>query len=129
VYIIYTMSNFDYIADPNKRIILELGFNAVTELELWGWLKNKYNEDNPNMFMLNAIFDFIDKQIKMTTNEFQDLNIIFREVISHLKYIAVHGEIVFKNAYLFKLKQQYERDTEKNQHLYNFDNIYILARL
>jgi len=123
------MSNFDYIADPNNRIILELGFNAVTELELWGWLKNKYNEDNPNMFILNAIFDIIDKNIKLTTNEFQDLNIIFREVISHLTYIAVHGENVFKNAYLFKLKQQYERDTEKAQHLYNFDNIYILARL
>ena len=123
------MSNFDYIVDPDKRIILELGFNAVTELELWGWLKNKYNEENPNVFILNAIFDFIDKQIKLTTNEFQDLNIIFREVISHLKYIAVHGENVFKNAYLFKMKQQYERDMEKNQHLYNFDNIYILARL
>lgn len=124
------MYQFDFIQDMDERIVLEYGFTALSDLELWEWIKNT-NSDNvmSHNNTLNSIFINVNKKIQLSNIIISDWNIKFNIMMKQLKYIADNGESLFRSTYLSILKKKYEKNMEQKQHEYLTNESFILARL
>ena len=124
------MTQFDFIQDMDERIVLEYGFTALSDLELWEWIKNTNSDDiMSHNNTLNSIFINVNKKIQLSNIIINDWNIKFNIMMKQLKYIADNGESLFRSTYLSLLKKIYEKNMEQKQHEYLTNESFILARL
>ena len=92
------MENFTFIKDIDTRKIMENGYKAVSQLELWSWLKT-FEPDEDKGFMWSSDPNVINIGNKMES--FPDSpghsGGSFAFTMRHLQYIAKNGTEKYKN--------------------------------
>jgi len=85
---IFTPGNFEYIEIPSTRDMLINGYQSVSLLELWDYMKKKQES-----FMWSS-----DKEIFMISDKMTELGyhlhsgFSFGWTMRQIQYIAIHGE-------------------------------------
>jgi hypothetical protein len=95
------MYNFDFIIDVCEREELKTGYETISKLELWGWLR-AYDINN-------RVIDPVMLKIMAA------MNATNHSIMYRLKYIADNGENAFKESYLHYIRIEHEKMMERRQ--------------
>jgi hypothetical protein len=86
----YSVNTFNFIQDINTRIMLSTAFNAVTQLELWDFIREFSNN--------NTSFTFSDDiRVSQIYNKIEELGYYghsgasFGYTLREIEYIAING--------------------------------------
>lgn len=91
------MENFSFINDSSTRRFVKNGFNAVTQLQLWSWLKTFEPEpDQGFMFSSNSNISEIGKKMHELPDSPGHSGSSFAFTMRQLHYIAKNGMDKYK---------------------------------
>jgi len=94
----HKMENFTFIRDMHTRNMIENGYQAVSQLELWSWLRNYEPEDGHGfMFSSSPNLDRITQQMESLPNSVGHSGSSFGYTMRNLHFIAKHGIDAYKN--------------------------------
>lgn len=95
------MSNtFEFIRDTWERQMIENGYQSITELELWDWLK--LYEPDGFMCSTNDNILIISEKMQSLPNPPNHSGSSFGHIMRIMEYIAKNGLEQFKNERLYK---------------------------
>jgi hypothetical protein len=84
------MGKFDFISDIHTRTMISNGYSAVSQLELWEWMRNfSTNERFMRTKHPNA-YRIIEKMSALPDNPIHS-GASFSQTMLHLEFIAKHG--------------------------------------
>lgn len=100
---------FDYIESSNEKNMLTNGYQSITALELWNYMKK-----DTDSYMWSS-----DRETRMIGEKMSELGaghsgVSFGWTMRKLQYIAKYGEKKFKEEYLDSKK---EKNSEISLHL------------
>jgi len=118
------MYNFDFIIDISERSDLKNGYETISKLELWTWLRAY---DINNRFMVTR--DPVILKIMSAMDTTNHSGSTFNDVMYRLKYIADNGENAFKESYLQYIRIEHEKMMERRQIINQHHWQTIISRL
>jgi len=89
-------SDFDFIEDSHTRSMVSNGSDAVTQLELWEWLKSFEPGSTGFMFSDDSNVTRIGNKMESMPNPPSHSGSSFALTMRHLQYIAKHGMNEYK---------------------------------
>jgi hypothetical protein len=93
---IFIFGKFIYVKDDNKKEMLQNAWTAITQLDLWDYMKR-----DTDSYMMSS-----DKEINIITEKMAELGYdghsgaSFGWTMRQMQYIAQHGEDDFMDTYL-----------------------------
>lgn len=93
------MADFSYIRDVQTRHMTSNGYDAITQLDLWSWLKSYKLEqgvEHENFSKIYEKMELLHPKLVYTESS-------FHTTMKHMKLIAVNGIEKYKT---FMLKNQ-----------------------
>ena len=87
---------FDFIEDSHTRSMVSNGYQAVTQLELWPWLKSFEPGSTGFMFSNDPNITRIGNKMESLPNPPGHTGSSFSFTLRHLQYIAKHGTDEYK---------------------------------
>jgi hypothetical protein len=97
----YAINTFNFIQNENTRIMLSTAFNAVTQLELWGFIREFSNSE------ANISFAFSnDIRVSQIYNKIEELGYdghspaSFGYTMREIEYIAKYGLDEYMREYI-----------------------------
>ena len=115
------MYNFDFIIDVCERSDLKNGYETISKLELWDWLR-EYDMNNQSIVTRDPVICRIITAMNMSPQTDRTFN----DIMYRLKYIADNGEIAFRESYLRYLRIEHDKMVERRQII---NKQYITSRL
>ena len=94
-------SLFDFISDSDERRMIENGYQAVSELELWEWLKMYEPDKYGFMFSSHENISHIGQKMQELPNYPNHSGSSFGHSMRILQYIAKAGLEKFRQDILF----------------------------
>jgi len=90
------MENFEFILDPSTRDMMVNGHQAISQLELWSWLRNYEPEEGRGfMFSSSSNLDRIIEKMESLPNapghSGYTMRHLHNAVASHLRTTIQHG--------------------------------------
>lgn len=97
------MSNtFEFIRDTWERQMIENGYQSITELELWDWLKLYEPDDTRFMWSTHDNILIISEKMQSLPNPPNHSGSSFGHIMRIMEYIAKNGLEQFKNERMYK---------------------------
>jgi len=91
------MENFEFILDPSTRVMMANGHQAISQLELWSWLRNYEPEDGRGfMYSSSPNLDIISQKMDSLPNSVGHSGSSFGFTMRSLHYIAKNGIDAYK---------------------------------
>ena len=93
---VFIFGKFIYVKDDNKKEMLQNAWTAITQLDLWDYMKR-----DTDSYMMSS-----DKEINIITEKMAELGYdghsgaSFGWTMRQMQYIAQHGEDDFMDTYL-----------------------------
>lgn len=92
------MENFEFILDPSTRDMMANGHQAISQLELWSWLRNYEPEEGRGfMFSSSSNLDRIIEKMESLPNAPGHSGSSFGYTMRHLHFIAQRGMDAYRN--------------------------------
>lgn len=85
------MEDLSFISDTHTRAMIQNGHQAITQLELWPWLKTFDPEDGGFMFSSDPHINMISEKMDSLPNPPGHSGSSFGFTMRHLQFIAKHG--------------------------------------
>lgn len=85
------MADLSFINDTHSRSMIQNGHQAITQLELWSWLKTFEPGDGGFMFSSDPRIMMIGKKMDSLPNPPGHSGESFGFTMRHLQFIAKHG--------------------------------------
>lgn len=92
------MENFEFISDLHTRKMIANGYQAISQLEMWSWLRNYEPEDGRGfMYSSSPNLDIIVQKMDSLPNSVGHSGSSFGFTMRALHYIAKNGIDAYKN--------------------------------
>lgn len=91
------MEEFSFLTDINTRRLIQNGYRAVDELELWSWLKTFEPENGSFMFCNHPNVILIGNKMHELPDPPGHSGSSFSFTMKHLHFIAKNGIHEYKN--------------------------------
>lgn len=113
--------NFDYITDTSIRKYIINGFNIISELGLWTYLKNYETDYYEYIFYEDHKIKAIDLKLLNYSGPLNHSEYFFGHIMRFLDYIAKYNLDKFKKKYIiYERMLKYYKDISFNNKFFDF---------